>query len=147
MKKILATELGKAPGLPQFFCVDACAAHCVAEHCWVLQRQCMQYCHTSFAVSHKLVQTAFCAPSIRLIAVAGLLQYALLFCCHDIAHVVVALFFLCRCPGLQFRNSTILKLAVSSFKRVVGLEAEMLQKQKSPQGTHIGSPFFKNVYD
>ena len=107
----------------------------------------LQYCHTSFAVSHKLVQTAFCAPSVRLIAVAGLLQYAVLFCCHDIAHVVVAFFFLCRCPGLQFRNSTILKLAVPSFKRVTGLEAEMLQKQKSPQGTHIGSPFPKNVYN
>ena len=83
----------------------------------------MHYCHTSFAVSHKLVQTA---ASIRL---------RLLGCCSTL-YCFVARYRSCGCrspfPLQMFRatSQTLnnFEVAVPSFKSVMGLENRTARK-------------------
>ena len=98
-KRPLATNLAKNTLFAPVFLRCAPMLHTVLQSVAGCCRD-NAICHTGSAVSSKPVQRAFCAPAIQLLAGGGSLGYVLFFCCADIAHVVVSLFFLCRCLGL-----------------------------------------------
>ena len=142
-KRPLATNLAKTLCLPQFFCVvRLCCTLC-----------CRVFCHTGSAVSQKPVQHAFCAPACGW----WVLAVRFVFCCTNVAHVVVVSFSfadvlgfclvlpfdpnlaMLRCVGRQHVhiNSAMLNPAAASqhcLKGARGTSASLLRLSGGPHG-------------